>query len=726
MSNRNTDISSPAKKQSKLTVFTTVFGLFLFIAILIGASTTLTNYLQLRASATEVASDTFASTIQRIDETKQSMFGVLILLTELFSDTPGVKREGGVNMDAVLSSVLRGLKINPHVFQAYAGYENGDFYQIFSLVEEDRGIIESLGGPFDTRFAVHAITRQADDRRLESWRFLDESQIEISYRENYAPSYDPRIRDWYTSARANPGRIFRTPPYVFAISPEVGISFVESFDGPDGGVFATDLTLDRFSSFLNSIRPNAQHKILVFDSEMALIAHPDADKVLKRTGASDELSLQPAKVTDLSDPVIARTVELFAQNGAFELDEFELDGNTYLASVAQSDSDGQPDYVLYAAPRSEFEGRMAEAASQGLFAGIVLILFSIPFVVILARSISKPLSRLSEEAAQIQAFQLDDPIEMHSPVNEINTLIRSMSNMKNTMRSISKFVPKALVKDILESGKPVEVGGERRNISLLFTDVQGFTPIADSMEPEELMLSMSEYFEELVGLIIADDGTVDKFVGDAIFAYWNAPLPTENYEYVACFAALKCRAASERLSAEWKKQGRIGWYTRFGVHAGDAVVGNVGSSDRIDFTAIGDPVNIASRLEGLNKFYKTSILVSGPVVEACAEKFLFRYVDRSLPKGAGAPLDIYEPIGLYDGPDEFRVSDQNITFVKDWDEALADYRNRNWVKALDAMESFAKRYSDDGVARIYLERIIEYIANPPSDDWDGIIRFNQK
>lgn len=721
-------IESPnsTKKGSSLTVFTTVFGLFLFIAILVGASTTLTNYLQLRASAIEVASDTFTSTIQRIDERKQSMFSVLILLTELFSDTPGAKREGDATMDDLLSSVLRGLSMNPHVFEAYAGYENGDYYQIFSFLEEDASIVEDLGGPANTRYAVHEITRQVDDKRLESWRFFDESQTQISYRDNYEPTYDPRIRAWYKSARATPGHIFRTAPYVFAISPEVGITFGKSFYGPVGGVFATDITLDRFSNFLNSIRPNSLHRIIVFDSDMTLIAHPDADKVLKRTGASDELSLQPAKVTDLSDPVIAKAVELFVEGGAFELDEFDLDGNTYLASVAQSDYDGQPDYVLYAAPRTEFEGRIAEAASQGLFAGIVLILISIPFVVLVARSISKPLSRLSKEAGLIQTFQLDDPIEMHSPVNEINTLIGAMSNMKKTMRSISKFVPKALVKDILESGNPVEVGGERRNISLLFTDVQDFTPISDSMKPEELMLSMSEYFEELVGVIIADDGTVDKFVGDAIFAYWNAPLATENYEYVACYAALKCRAASERLSAEWKKQGRVGWYTRYGVHAGDAVVGNVGSSDRIDFTAIGDTVNIASRLEGLNKFYKTSILVSGPIADTCAKEFLFRFVDHSLPKGAGTPLKIYEPIGLYDGPDEFRVSDQNVAFVKDWDETLKAYNNRNWAAARDAMESFAKRYPDDGVARIYLDRITEYVANPPSDDWDGIIRFSEK
>lgn len=209
MKNVNTKSPGQSPKNDSLTIFTTVFGLFLFIALLIGASVTLTNYVQLRASATDVAADTFSTTIERIDEKKQSLFGTLILLTELFSDAPAVKREGGVNMEGLLSALLRGLTINPHVLEVYAGYENGDYYQIFSFIEEDRNIIEGLNGPLDTRYAVHEITLQDDGSRLESWRFLDEGQNEIAYRENSGPAYDPRLRPWYSSARETPGNVFR-------------------------------------------------------------------------------------------------------------------------------------------------------------------------------------------------------------------------------------------------------------------------------------------------------------------------------------------------------------------------------------------------------------------------------------------------------------------------------------------------------------------------------------
>lgn len=725
MNNVNVDKPNQPKKRTSLTIFVNIFSILFAVALMVGAGITITNSYQLRLAAKEDAAVTFRSTINRIDEQKQSLFGTLVFFAEVFSATREVKRDG-TNMGSLLPALLNGLSVNPHILEVYAGYEDGDYYEIFSLLPEDSDVIEGLGGPNNTRFAIHKVSRQSDATRIETWQFLDKNRRQIGETKTQSATYDPRVRDWYKQARADSNTVVRTPPYVFATSPEIGLSFTKSFDGPVGGVFGADITLERLSDFLQSIQPNTQHRILIFDENLGLLAHTNADKVLKRTGSGNDLMLEPNKLTDLDDPIIQQTISLFKEKGPFPLESILLDGKNYLVSVEAFKYGDQSDYVLYAAPQSEFDEYITEASNRGAFVGIVVTLLALPFAFFLARSLSLPLSRLSEEAKLIQSFNLDSPISISSRVHEIDALIGSMSNMKKTMRSISKFVPKALVKDILESGNPVEVGGERRNISLLFTDVQDFTPISDSMEPEELMLSMSEYFEELVGLIIAEEGTIDKFVGDAIFAYWNAPLPTEKYEYLACYAALKCRAASERLSAKWKAQGRIGWYTRFGVHAGDAVVGNVGSSDRIDFTAIGDPVNIASRLEGLNKYYKTSILVSGPIAETCATEFLFRFVDHSLPKGAGAPLEIYEPIGLYEGPEEFRVSEQNIAFVSDWNEALTDYKNRNWVKALDAMEHFAKRYSDDGVARIYLDRIIEYIANPPPDDWDGVTRFNTK
>ena len=200
----------------------------------------------------------------------------------------------------------------------------------------------------------------------------------------------------------------------------------------------------------------------------------------------------------------------------------------------------------------------------------------------------------------------------------------------------------------------------------------------------------------------------------------------ESHEHAACIAALKCRNASVEMNARWIAAGRDPWHTRFGVHVGDTVVGNVGSSDRIDYTVIGSTVNIASRLEGLNKFYGTHVLASGQVADACSGGFLFRKVDHSLPKGAIHPLDIYELIGTVEGPPELRVTQVQQTLVAEWATAYDVYAGRDWFRAQDAMEAFAGKYPDDGVVRIYLERIIAFLIEPPPADWDGIMRFQTK
>jgi adenylate cyclase len=189
---------------------------------------------------------------------------------------------------------------------------------------------------------------------------------------------------------------------------------------------------------------------------------------------------------------------------------------------------------------------------------------------------------------------------------------------------------------------------------------------------------------------------------------------------------LRCRAASRRLNAQWTDKGLSAWHTRFGIHVGEAVLGNVGSSDRIDYTAVGDNVNIAARLEGLNKYYGSSILTSGQIAAVCSDAFLFRHVDRTEPKGVGHALDIFELFGTIDGPDEFRVTPAMTKLVREWDHVYEVYASHDWLRALDAIEAFADAYPEDVLAGIYLDRVVGFLLEPPAETWDGIIRFSKK
>ena len=709
----------------RISIFVTILALFFALVLLTGAAITIGNFLQTRDAATDLAAGAFDSTIDRISERHAGFFAPVTLVVELYSHDLLLSGEAR-NPESLIEPVLHTLDQHPQLSSVYVGYENGDFFQIVSVFGRE-GVAESIGAPSETHYGVQSISQNVGEPRKRVWTFLDENTQYIGEQTTNAPDYDPRTRGWFQNAQARPDEVIRTAPYSFDANARLGVTLAKTLIQPDIGVIGADVTLNQFSSFLEDIRPNPSHRILAFDVNGSLIASPNFELLFKRSSDAADAAVVPSNITDIDDPIIKEAARLFNQDGPFELETLNAGGEEYLASVVrQTQGDVHGLYILYAAPRTDFEGSLAGLASRSLIPGFLVILLALPAIIYLARMISRPLRRLSAETDLIRSFKLKDPVAMESVVREIDLLIGSVSSMKATLREISKFVPQAIVRNILENEKQVAVGGEKRRLSLLFTDVENFTPISESMPPEDLMVHMSEYFEELVSLIIKQGGTVDKFVGDAIFAYWNAPISIENYEKAACVAALKCRQASEHLGDQWKNDGRQPWVTRFGVHAGDTIVGNVGSSDRIDYTVIGDTVNIASRLEGLNKYYGTNILVSDQIADVCADTFLFRHIDHSLPKGAVRPLQILELVGMFDGPEEFQIQPAQAKLVVDWNEVYEVYNSRDWIKALDAFEQFKLQYPEDRVAAIYLERITEFLVDPPADDWDGIMRFDKK
>jgi len=710
-------------RSSRRTLFVTVLSLFLAVALLVASAVTITNYIETRRTAAKVADDTFRQTINRINEQRISFFTPAFLLTSILRNAPSLQTADG-SKDAITPLILTSLKASPQISAVYVGYDNGNFFHILSITDAEKAFVEQLGGPPLTRFAVQEI-KTDNGTRTRTWLFLDNDGRQIGTSSKPSPAYDPRERDWYRDAMEHPKIVVRTLPYLFSATSQVGMTLAQALE--HGGVVGVDITLERLMMYIRSIRPNDTHRFVAFDDKNRLLAHFDPARMFKHAGSGEPRSTELATTADLRDPVVEKAFQLFARSGPYRLANLDIDGTDYLATVdRQVSRDGGAFFQLYAAPLSDFQGTLAGAAGRSIPVALLVFLLTLPAIVYLARSISKPLIRLSREADSIRAFQLDDPIKMQSGVHEVSTLIRSMSGMKSTIREVSKFVPKALVQDILENETQVVVGGETRRVSIMFTDVKDFTPIAERMSPDSLMANMSEYFEGLASLIIKANGTVDKFIGDAIFAFWNAPLEVSRHEHAACISALECRAASRRLNARWIDKGLPPWHTRFGVHVGEAVLGNVGSSDRIDYTAIGDNVNIAARLEGLNKYYGSSILVSGQIATVCSDEFLFRHVDRSQPKGVGRPLDIFELLGTLNGPEEFRITPDMTKLVQDWDRVYEVYAGRDWLRALDALEAFADEYPDDVLAGIYLDRVVGFMLEPPSEAWDGIIHFSKK
>jgi len=269
------------------------------------------------------------------------------------------------------------------------------------------------------------------------------------------------------------------------------------------------------------------------------------------------------------------------------------------------------------------------------------------------------------------------PAPTGSSFRDVSEVLESLEKTKTAMRAMSKYVPVDLVRRLYRSKTEPALGSELLEISIMFTDVKDFTTAAERIAPNELAAALGRYLDVMVNIIQQETGgTIDKFIGDAIMTFWNAPERITEHARMACLAALRCREASHALSQSSDWQGLPPFETRFGLHQDKALVGHFGAHDRMNYTAMGDAVNLASRLEGLNKQYGTSIIASDRIVEDAREHFDFRLLDLVAVKGKTDAVRIYELLGQKGAGSAMRET------VKAYEAAFEAYVARNFGEAI--------------------------------------------
>lgn len=270
---------------------------------------------------------------------------------------------------------------------------------------------------------------------------------------------------------------------------------------------------------------------------------------------------------------------------------------------------------------------------------------------------------------------------------------------------------------VLEDPSLLRLGGEKRIISSFFSDVAGFTSISENLSPEELVHLLNDYLSEMTDIILAHGGTLDKYEGDAIIAFWNAPLNQPDHAVRACNAALECQKRLEELRPIFAEKSGHPLSMRIGVNSGPAVVGNMGSRSRFDYTAMGDTINMASRLEGACKHYSVPILV-GETTFRMAEDFIAaREVDLIRVVGKNKPERVYQVLGKMSV-----FSEEEKGVVASFHRALGFYRKRDWDKA----SRLFSKIKDDKLSAVYVARIEQFKKNPPPEDWSGVFDLKQK
>ena len=287
--------------------------------------------------------------------------------------------------------------------------------------------------------------------------------------------------------------------------------------------------------------------------------------------------------------------------------------------------------------------------------------------------------------------------------------------------AFSKYLAPEVVDQLISSPNKLVLGGERREITAFFSDVQGFTSISEKLAPEELVELLNEFLTEITDIIMKHKGGVDKFEGDAVISFFGAPLDLRNHAEAACLACVDIQERMKELREQWRKQGKPELKVRIGLFSGPAVVGNMGSRNRMDYTMMGDTVNTAARLEGVNKKYGTYTMIGDTTYQAAAQSIAARKLDAVKVIGKDKPLIIYEVLGRA-GEIPQALSDTVACYDRGFDE----YTRRNWSKAIAFFQMALDLTPDDGPSLAMINRCKTYMENPPPDNWDGSFKMDTK
>ena len=289
-------------------------------------------------------------------------------------------------------------------------------------------------------------------------------------------------------------------------------------------------------------------------------------------------------------------------------------------------------------------------------------------------------------------------------------------------KAMARYLHPDLVQQIALAPEQVKMGGQEVEATVMFSDIYDFTTISESFTPQELVAHLNRYFSDISDFILDHDGMLDKYTGDGIMAIFGAPIPRKNHALLACRAALAHRDFSIKLGSgnHLSVSDQFHNRTRLGIHSGKIVAGNIGSSRRMDYTAIGDTVNLSARLEGVNKIYKTKIIISDATFRLINNEFICRELDFLKVKGKKTPTRIYELITHRE-----HDTDDQYQWIEKYHEALEIYRRGNWEKAGTLFEALARERLADPASLVMAERCEYLIANPPTH-WDGILKLEVK
>lgn len=460
--------------------------------------------------------------------------------------------------------------------------------------------------------------------------------------EAFRSNYDPRKRVWFQSALAKEDTSVWTRPYVFTASEELGVTYAmptrrrDSSGRSESLVAAGDVTLGRLSEFVRQFSRGGYGDSALLSADNQVLARSDV----------------PGKVNKLEAPTdgVLGAINTYmhahgsASSSAITSFKLEHHGRQYLVRASYIPSTGWQ--LISWVPEDRILGGLRKA----VWWSVALVLVSLGIILLVSLQLSKlitaPVENLSGIARRIGRFDVEGLPRVQTRVLEIQNLDQALHDSARGLKAFGKFVPVDVVNQLIDEGHALIPSGGPRHITIMFTDVEGFTRISEAIDSKILVDQLTEYFNVTTQVIAKYGGTVDKFIGDGIMVLWGAPSDLADAEHQACLAAIELQAECDALNKRWVERGLHTFKTRIGVHTGIAVVGVLGSNDRLSYTAFGDAINVASRIEGINKELGTRILMSETTFDALRGRLKTRRIDEVELRGRQQKLVLYELIEI--------------------------------------------------------------------------------
>ena len=628
-------------------------------------------------------------------------------------------------IDDITMQAMKMLELYPQIAGFFSGDSAGDFVAV-RFVGEDATYPygEKLPLPKNARYEVRIINRHSG-LVTEFHKYLDKNGrvVALQERPRATEYFDPRHRPWYRGAE-DTKKPYWSDPYIFLLSQKVGVTAATPVVNEEGKVkivISADITMDAISDLLT------QHKIgktgfaFIFNPQGEIVGYPNIHKL----GNSIKTSLPTFK--DTKNPILIDAFKYYQKTKKMRF-LISNEGMDYLIRFKEFGEKFEKTWLIgFIVPKKELTGPIDDITKLMMIFSLIVFLLSGLLIYIISKNIARPITRAADAMSAIARFEIDESDIQSSYFSEIQKMNRALMHMKQSLRDFSRFVPKAVVTKLIESGSGAKIGGRKRNITLMFTDIENFTTISEKMSSEKLIVHLSDYLNQLTHIIQENNGTIDKYIGDAIMTFWGAPVDDPKHPLLACKAALACKKRLEELNKTWELDGKPPLYTRFGIHTGDAIVGNVGSEDRLNYSAFGDSVNLGARLEGINKYYHTEIIISHETYKNVRHKFICRPLDMVAVKGKNIAVAIYEL--LYEvSEDQNKKLDMEVAqeFARMTKEAFALYLEKDWDGAIKKYTELKKKYPKDYMPDLFIDRCKAFKASPPDDSWQGVAVMTEK